>query len=188
MIDWNVFWLKIYDYALAALTQPPGGPGIVTTVGSMYSVEEERMANIARLRQLCDEAVINPAFSPRDGRTFCNFSSRFIAEGMGFFGFPYNTLVNDMVNILQIAPEWREDIIARAHGHAMKGGLAFLALTDEPHGHMVAIYPAAMEPSGTWGMDVPLLANVGASNGIMKTSAVFRAGSPVRCFLFGETA
>jgi len=184
------FWAWAYKKALVALTQPAGGIGIVRELGTGYSVEEERMTNIERLRGLCDEAVANPAFAPRGGRTFCNFAARFVAEGMGFFGFPSVILANDMIELLAVTPGWTEDSIARAHLHASRGGLAFLALTEYPHGHLAAVYPAPMEASGTWGEDVPILANVGRENGIKKTSAVYRVDKRplIRAFLFGETA
>ena len=148
------------------------------------------MANIERLKTLCDEAVTNQAFAPRDGKTYCNFGARFIAEGMGFFGFPANALANDMVGFLACCPGWNEDTIERAHRHAICGGLAFLALEDHPHGHIAAVYPAPMEDSVTWGEQVPMLANVGRENGIMKTSKVYRleARPILRAFLWGEKA
>ncbi len=180
----------IYEQALAHLTQPAGGVGIIEELGSGYSVEEERMANAAKLRALCDEAVSNPAFAPRDGKTYCNLAARFVAEGMGFFGFPMNILANEMIHFLASHPDWREDSVERAHVHAMRGGLAFLVLEEYPHGHIPAIYPAPMEPSGTWGEDVPMLANVGRTNGIMKASAVYRIEKRplLRAFLYGEAA
>ena len=179
----------VYNKALAMLTQPAGGIGIVEKLDSGYSVEEERMGNIERLKTLCDEAVASPTFFPRDGRSYCNFAAQYIAEGMGFFGFPANTLANDMIDLLAVTPGWVEDTIERAHRHAMRGGLAFLCLTDYPHGHLAAVYPAPMEPSGTWGEDVPVLSNVGQKNGIMKTSAVYRLETRplIRAFLWGET-
>lgn len=180
----------VYKKALAYLTQPAGGVGFIYEFPVGNGVEEERMANVARLQQLCTEAVSNPAFVPKFGKTFCNFCARYIAEGMGFFGFPANAMANDMIGFLATRPEWREDSIERAHAHAIRGGLAFLTLTEYPHGHIAAVYPAPMESSGSWGEDVPLLANVGATNGIMRASAVFRADSRpmLRAFLFGETA
>ncbi len=188
--DWLKLWAWVYEKALAALTQPVSGVGIVTTVGSMYSVEGERMADMERLRTLCDEAVLNPAFAPKDGKTFCNFAARFIAEGTGFFGLPVNTLANDLIVILATHPEVQEDSIERAHAHAIRGGLAFLALEEYPHGHIPVVYPAPMEMSGTWGGLVPMLANVGRENGIMKASAVYRLEKRplLRAFLVGVTA
>lgn len=180
----------IYGQMLAKLTQPAGGVGIVETLGSGYSVEDERMVNVERLRALCEEAVMNPAFAPREGKTYCNFSARFIAEGMGFFAFPANTLANDLIAILSTDPAVREDSIERAHAHALRGGLAFLVLEEYPHGHIPVFYPAPMELSGTWGELVPLLANVGRENGIMKASKVYRLEKRplLRAFLVGEVA
>lgn len=139
------------------------------------------------LKALCDEAVSNPAFAPRDGKTYCNFAARFISEGPGFFGLPVNTLANGMIAILELAPEWREDSLDLAHSHAVRGRLAFVALSDEPHGHIAAVYPAPMAESGSWGQKVPMIANVGKVNGIMRLSGAFRAAdkSRMRYFLYG---
>ena len=190
----NDLWLQFikwaYEKSLAMLTQPSGGVGIVTDIGSGYSVEVERMENIMKLKLLCDEAVANPSFEPRDGKTFCNFGARFIAEGMGFMGFPANILANEMIGFLATSSGWVEDSIARAHAHAARGGLAFVCLSEYPHGHIAALYPAPMEDSGTWGGPVPMLANVGRKNGVVKMSAVYRLETRplLRAFLFGEVA
>lgn len=166
-----------YDHLLKQLITPEGGVGVVETVGSGYSVEEDRMVQIERLRMLGMEAVGNPVFAPRDGKTHCNRSSKFIAEGMGYYGLPANTLANDFIAILAIAPGWVEDTIDRAHKAAMRGQLAFVCLEDHPHGHIAAVAPEPMEFSGSWGVEVPLLFNVGRENGLMKASKVYRAAS-----------
>ncbi len=188
---WNDLWKWLYGKALVSLTQPEGGVGIVETLGSGYSVEGDRMEKVATLQALCEEAVSNPRFEARDGKKFCNLGARFIAEGMGFFGFPVNILANEMVGFLASHPDWTEDSIDRAHRHAERGGLAFLTVEEHPHGHIAAIYPAPMEMSGTWGEPVPMLAQIGSAavgNGIKKASAVYRLEKRplLRAFLFGE--
>ncbi len=119
--------------------------------------------------------------------SYCNIAVRRISEGMGYFGFTPAMLARNMIEIMSIDTAWTEDTIERAHLHAMRGGLSVIGLDEYPHSHVAVIYPAPMEDSGSWGCPVPILANVGKTNGIMKASAVFKAAdrSLIRCFLYG---
>lgn len=179
----------IYKELLGALTQPAGGIGIIETLGSGYSVEGERMANVEKLRARGIEVVTDPAYAPRDGKTFCNLGARFVAEEMGYFGLPANGLANDLIAFLSGAPGWAEDTMERAHAAALKGGLAFVGLVDHPHGHIAALAPEPMEPSGSWGEEVPLIFNVGKTNGMMRLSQAFKAADrpSLRFFIWEDS-
>jgi len=41
------------------------------------------------------------------------------------------------------------------------------------HGHVSVVYPAPMQRSGSWNKMVPMLANIGKTNGLMRTSQAF---------------
>lgn len=139
------------------------------------------------LKAVCDSVVADPSLAPHDGKTFCNVASRKIAEGMGYFGITSNMLANDLILFLASAPGWAEGTLASAHAYALNGGLAFIALSEAPHGHIAAVYPAPMQESGTWGGPVPMLANVGRTIGVMKLSAVFKVADKekLRAFVYG---
>ena len=166
---------------------PEGGIGASVELGSGYSVESDREARQARYMDLCNEAVSNPAWFQRDdGTTYCNRAAAFIAQGMGYFGFRHGALANEMIAHLEQDPTWREDSFERASRHAQRGGLAFLAMKDSPHGHICAVAPLAMEESGSWSGPVCMVANVGqkSSHGIIRASYAFRAADKPRVKAF----
>lgn len=197
-ISWAEVWQAVYERAVAYLTQPAGGVGVVTDLGSGYSVEGERSMNIDKLRDLQLQAVLNPDWMAHDitgdgkPETFCNRASLFIAQGMGCQTFTAADYANDMIGKMEIEADWTEDTIARAHAHAMKGGLAFLVLRGNPHGHLCSISPEPLQDSGSWAQKVPIVANVGTakSHGIVKASMAFTAADKtrVRAFLWGAVA
>ncbi len=186
----NDWWLKLvkmaYEKALAYLTQPAGGIGIIQSLGSGYSTEEDRMANAQKLREACDAAIYNPLFAPAGGVTHCNQAAQEIANAMGVTDID-GMMANEQAAALAGAPNWRSDTMERAAAHALKGGLAFAVLVDYPHGHITAIYPDPMEQSGSWACEVPIVANVGRENKRCKLSAAFRAEARpmVQFFLHG---
>lgn len=198
--DLSELWLQLWRWVERQLQEklvtPAGGVGMVEEIGGTgYLVEEERMANVEKLRALGMEAVTNPAWIAHDitgdGRaeTFCNRSARFIAEGMGYFGIPRDIYANGMIAHLATAPGWREDSIERAWACAMKGGLAFIAIEDEPNGHLAAVAPEPKELSGSWGIEVPKVYNVGRTNGLMKLSQAFKVSQlpALRAFVWEES-
>lgn len=160
--------------------------GAITTkvdLGSGYSVDAEREKKAAQLRQLCMEAVNNPAWVPANGRTYCNRATNFIAQGMGHF-FPFDAMANDMVSSMASSPEWRQEHdLARIPGLAMRGTLVVFGLQEQPHGHVCVAYPGPPQMSGSWGREVPMAANVGRKNGIMRLSEAFKKDQPPRAFV-----
>lgn len=145
------------------------------------------MTPIEKLKAICDKTVLDHGLAPHDGKTYCNVACRQISEGMGYAGISDKLLANDIITLLSTAENWKEVSVVHAHAHALLGGLAFVAVSEKPHGHIAAVYPAPMQDSGSWGAKVPMLANVGKTNGVMKLSGVFRvAQRPVlRAFIYG---
>lgn len=105
--------------------------------------------------------------------TKCNIGTRQIAEEMGCFIFKPNHLANDMYDIMAASPEFTKDTGERAVEHAKNGGLAIAAKKYKIKGHVAVVFPGPMVYSGSWKKSVPLVANVGVSNGIMATSLAF---------------
>jgi hypothetical protein len=191
----KAWWEYLLDALASALTgkqlesagttpaEAAAGVTGMTTLGSGYFVAADRAERIHRLHQAQLAAVYDRDLQPTpDGRTFCNIASERIAAAMGYI-FPPGLLANDM--IAHIAASWPEDTLDRAHQHALKGGLAFVTLLDHPHGHLCSIAPQPGEYSSTWVAVVPLVANVGRTNGIMRVSGAFTAAERprLRCFL-----
>lgn len=177
-------WL--YEKALAYLTQPAGGAGIVEPLGSGYSVEEARMVNVEKLRMLCEDAVNNPDFIAHDitgdgvPETFCNRSVAAIAQGMGAHDLRPDMTANRMIEHLSGLPGWREENdLERVTALALRGVLVVLGVPEPSgHGHVVVAAPLPAEASGSWGGLVPIVAQVGTArigNGIKRLSSAFRA-------------
>jgi len=184
---WIDLWKLIYKELLGKLTTPAGGIGTQIGIGSGYDTEADRMERSQTLLRLCEEAVARPEWQPANGVTYCNQAARFIAQGMGCDDFTPEMLAIDMIKLMGFSAAWREDSLERGHAHALKGGLAFVTLEEHPHAHLCAIAPALMQPSGSWGQDVPSVANVGKTNGIILLSRAFKVDSRpfLRVFLWG---
>lgn len=137
------------------------------------------------LKAVCDSVVSDPELLPRGGKTYCNVASRRIAAEMGYS--MDIMLANAMIEHLSKDPAWNEVPLDFAAAHGLAGRLAFVALSEEPHGHIATIYPAPAADSGSWGQKVPIIANVGKTNGIMRLSGAFRAAdkAKLRYFVYG---
>ncbi len=193
---WNQFWAFTYDKALAYLTQPAGGAGVVELLGSGYSVEEARMVNVEKLRMLCEDAVNNPDFIAHDitgdgvPETFCNRSVAAIAQGMGSPDLRPDMTANQMIAHLTGLPGWREEYdLERVAALALRGVLVVLGVPEPVHGHVVVAAPLPAEASSSWGGPVPMVAQVGAAaigNGVKRLSAAFRAAArpDLRIFVY----
>lgn len=137
------------------------------------------------LKTACDQVVSDPELLPRGGKTYCNVAARRVAAEMGFQ--MEVMLANAMIGYLAKNPSWKEVALEAAAAHSVLGKLAFVALSEEPHGHIAPLYPAPAAESGSWGQKVPIIANVGKTNGIMRLSGAFRADdkTKLRYFVYG---
>lgn len=133
--------------------------------------------------------VSDPALAPKDGVTYCNFALQRVGK---FYNYPYfDGLLADQISQKAVSGEFPSIIKTTgedAVGFAMKGGLCFAAKFFDPHGHVsvVAPVPAAFSPS--WNKNIPVLANVGETNGFIPTSQAFPVsqGEPDYFLLLGS--
>lgn len=162
--------------------------GLLEIGATGYDLDKDVQERVAKLLSLQEEATSNPAWFPRDGKTYCNRSSNFIAQAFGYY-FRMDALANDMIRAMENDSRWREDSLDRAHMAAMRGGLAFLCLEEQPHGHLCSVAPLPKQDSGSWGKPVLMVANVGLKNGILRSSEVFKAEDQarVRAFILTES-
>lgn len=176
----------------ATPAEAEAAPAVFLQFPAGHAAEAEREQRVQVLRQLQLEAVYRPEWRAQPGgRTYCNRAFSYIAQGMGYHAFPPGALANDMIAQLAGDPDWREELdLAHVHRHAMRGGLAAAALVEHPHGHVCTVAPEPMQPSTSWGGPVPMVANVGAENGVLRLSQVFSiAARPlVRFFLLRPEA
>ena len=126
---------------------------------------------VSKLKRICELIVKDPSLMARDGKTFCNFGTNLICSHMGYTGFG-DLLANDIYD--KAAREWSRTTAQWASEYANSGKLAISAQKGPIHGHVAVLFPGPMQMSPKWKEEVPLIANVGAINGIMGVSAAFR--------------
>ena len=203
MAEAKPWWVYLLDFLAGLLAKEQARaagatPGqmkdfqvFMTPLGSGYSTEAERETNRAKLKSACDAAVLDPSLAPQGETTHCSQAASQIARAMGYYQLD-GLLADGQIVAMGSAAGWREetgpDKFQRASDHAQAGGIAFAAAYGLPHGHIAAIYPASLEPSGTWGVEVPIVANVGEHNGVMRLSQAFRLSQrpALRIFLWGQ--
>lgn len=120
---------------------------------------------------------------PENGVTHCNQAARIAAQAMGCHEFDDESLLaDDMIKIMDsnISGKWEPVDGLDAAVFATSGGLAFAAMSSkdlgEDHGHISVIYPGGLDFSPSLNKGVPLVANVGKRNGVMKVSEAFPVG------------
>ena len=130
------------------------------------------------LQEACDDVISDPSLAPAGGVTHCNEGAARVAEAMGCTELS-GYMADEQYQIMDsnLSGCWAKVDGRTATLHALDGGLAFAAMPShrlkEAHGHIAAIYPAAMELSGSLGVDVPMVANVGKQDREEKASAAF---------------
>lgn len=136
--------------------------------------------NPAALTDLGKLAVGNPAWQAKGSTTFCNqaFATCFrIATGSPAFhdgdGNPY--LANQIAGLIDASDDWQEVDYIEASRLANEGEFVAFYFAEEPHGHVCFGVPGQPQASGKYGGFVPIVANVGKSNGIMALSYAFSA-------------
>lgn len=136
------------------------------------------------LKDFCDEAIAKfpPLVDAETGQikyTYCNVGVDYIARRMGcddFHGPAGVFLADKICNIL--SKGWINITSDDAFSLAKQGTLIVAGLSSKElratHGHVTIVYPAEnMLYSGSWKKLVPMLANVGKINGVLKASQCF---------------
>jgi len=130
----------------------------------------------AVLKAACDSVLSDKTLCPeyKDGKlikTFCNIGARKIAQAMGCSELDSPEATADVMCAIMQKNEsgrWKKVSGADATIYALSGVLCFAAMPSErmkeAHGHIAAVYPVGMQPSGSLGHDVPMLANIGKQN------------------------
>ena len=155
-------------------------------LGSGYDVDEDRRGAMESNRQFLTKLVVDEKYQPEPGgRTFCNLALIAYAHTFGITCFD-DKVANDICNTASDHPDFTiETDPERVMKHAANGGFAFAGKRGEKHGHVAAVFPGPLVYSGSWKRSVPMLANVGKSNGIMPCSMAFSVkDSPPDYYLY----
>lgn len=131
------------------------------------------------LRKTCEAVVNDPAFKKRDvtgdgkDETFCNQAAHAIASDFGCDAFD-KKLANEIVKLMKESDEWSPCSSEKACKLAQLGHLVVAAqFNAQGPGHVAVVYPGPMLFSGKWNKKVPMVANVGKTNGIMGVNFAF---------------
>ena len=129
-----------------------------------------------KLMDLCDSVLIDPDLIPRDGKTYCNTAAYKICFNYGYDLYDPNRKDLMMANEIEawVRSNWAKITGLKANRLANEGKIAMAAQKGTPHGHIAIIYPGAMVYSGKWAKEVPVVANVGARNGVMGCNYAFK--------------
>lgn len=107
--------------------------------------------------------------------TCCNLAFNRICIAYGIFSFE-GKMANGILETLRGGLEgWAEATEHDASVHANMGELAVVGKEYPEHGHIAVLWPDKMQHSSTFKRQVPMVANVGAENGIMRMSGAFAA-------------
>lgn len=176
---WRKFWERMFWFAVEKRTEKQLGTkpsvNIGMWLGSGYSVERDMNANIEKLKNVCNAVVTDKKFEAKNGETYCNFAFWEVAAEMGYEEFRAKKMTaNQIIRHIEESNGWRKTEPEVAHAFARNGGLAVAGKKYPKHGHIAAVFPtSAMLFSGSLNKYVPVLANVGRTNGIMKASECF---------------
>lgn len=147
--------------------------------------------NPRELKKILDGVLEMGEFKPREGKTYCNLAIRKIVVLLGLDLF-YDEdkkrvmLANEMFDYIHSAKSQfgRVDTGEDAAKLATSGILVVAAQKMGGHGHIAAVYPGkSMENSASWGKLVPMLANIGKKNGVMRASLCFKDEPEYWCVL-----
>ena len=174
-----MFWFSAEQYTKKNLGRDPH-VSISVWLGSGYSLEKDIKAKRDRLENVCRAVVVDPDFVSRDitgddiKETFCNRALWEIAAEMGCEVFKKKKMyARDIIKHCQNSGDWTEVNPEKALEHAKRGNLAICGKRYPTMDHVAAIFPTDMLFSGSWDKYVPVVANVGKRNGIMKVTEAF---------------
>src|SRR3990167_2688349 len=139
------------------------------------NVINELSPEASLLLNLCWKVCDKAEFQPKDGKTFCNLSVQEIGRSYGV-EYLHGLMANDIHLYLSNSMRWGKVTGQQAQESANRGKLVISAWLnlDGGSGHCAVVCPGVMEHSPSWGKDVPLVANVGLTNGVMRASEAYR--------------
>lgn len=158
------------------------GSGV--TVTDAERAEDNRKAYMdeqpKRLQRICESVVKDPKLLGVGPITHCNEAVyRICRQFSGYEGFYDNKrqdiiMANEMFDLMDAGGDWSKCDGKWANEFACSGGLAIAAQKEDGHGHVAVVAPMLMEKSPSWNKLVPVLANVGRTNGFLPASKCFK--------------
>jgi hypothetical protein len=145
------------------------------------------MIDPEKLKTFLDTLVKHPGYKQlEDGTTFCNEAVESVSHQFGVTELD-NILASEIIALFEKTPaRWLNVSGKQAADYARRGGFGVSGmkiyllnpegkLTTEraKHDHVATVYPAEMKTSGSLGREVPMVANIGKKNGIMKSSEAY---------------
>ncbi len=139
------------------------------------------MIDPEKLKKFLDILVKDPALKQKpDGTTFCNVGLHRSARLFEYLGFTNAKgepiMAREMIAVIKkTGSNWLHCGGKQAADFALRGGfaLSFMDFLPDPHDHVATVYPAKMEMSGSLKCEVPMVANIGKKNAVMKSSGAY---------------
>ena len=139
----------------------------------------------SRLKEIMDTVRQQSDLKPvvdAQGRvltTFCNIG---LDRVLGLCGIPRMVdavgqplMANAMIDSMRAnSDRWTPVSGDVACARASQGLLVVACQQEAGHGHVCPVYPAAMQMSGSYGKDVPMVSNIGRTVGVMRVSQAFK--------------
>ena len=139
------------------------------------------MIDPEKLKYFLDALVKDKSLKQKpDGTTFCNVGVHRGAQLFKYDGFTtkegWPLMARSMIEVVKARKTgWLICESKQAVDFVLRGGLgvSFMEFAPDPHDHVALIYPAKMEASGSLGREVPMVANIGKKNAIMKSTGAY---------------
>ena len=134
-----------------------------------------------QIQAACDNALSNSKFQPDGFTTHCNEAVFSIFKQLDFDIF-WNMeakrimMANEMVTWMKVCPLFKLVTIDEAIKASVDGvSLCVAGQQEAIHGHVCVLYPTDKTTfSGHWQQSVPMIANIGKTNGIMGLNYAFK--------------
>lgn len=117
---------------------------------------------------------------PKNNTTYCNVGLYYILKQLGFANDPNFIFIPTKAphtanNIyLNLKKNFKNVSIQECIKNILTGNIYVSAKMGKEHGHVAIIYPSkTVVYSNKWGINVPLVANIGYENGIMGLNYAF---------------
>jgi hypothetical protein len=139
------------------------------------------MTAAEQLKIACDSILANKDLIKRDitgdniDETFCNQGVQLVCSSFGYKLFQERSMsANQIVEFISKDPSWSKVSPIAARDRALEGRIVVVGKMYPTHGHVAIVYPSKkLVRSGTWNSDVPLIANIGRTNGLMPVNEAF---------------
>ena len=140
---------------------------------------KKNISNVNKIRLACHKVLGNTEILPKNGETYCNIGfwlmMKLLGHSIPFTNQAQNSplLANEIIDILE--KNYKKIDMDYCLNNVLSGNIFVCGLKAKEHGHIAVIYPMISPViSKKFKKEVPLVANIGKTNGIMGMNWAFR--------------